>query len=116
MLSRNNSIISQPHFSVIKQEEKQEEENLKETETKSKTFRLIVISILIFTGVILILVVIFGALYGSALVQSIALKKNFTESCLTYKCDDSLQLICLNQICSCSSTMYWNGYSCASFP
>ena len=117
MLNRNNSIISQPIFSTIA-EEKQEDENLKkdENDKNSKTFRLIVASILVFTAVILLLVVIFGGLYGSSLSQSVALKKNFTESCLTNKCNDALQLICLNQICSCTATMYWNGYSCASFP
>ena len=115
---RNNSITSnQQNFSLIPESnQKQQDQDEIDAKRKSKTFRLVIIIFLILTAIIMVLVAVFGTIYGTTLAQTVALKKNFSDSCLTYKCNDALQLICVNQLCSCSATMYWNGYSCASFP
>ena len=104
MLNRSNSFLQDDYF------------DNKKKEKKAKTCRILVICLIVAIAFSLLFTIIFGTLYGTELAVTVALKKNISESCLTYECNDLLQLICKNQICTCNGSLYWNGYSCATYP
>ncbi len=116
----NNSFSSAEPFTSFYDEDtkiaKPAEEKNEFENKKKKTFRVILIFLAVFAGVLILLSVVFGGLYGSALQIVISGKKNFSESCLTAQCNDALSLACINEICACNGNTYWNGYSCATYP
>ena len=52
---------------------------------------------------------------GYIYINKCIMKKSYMEKChLTSYCEDGKNLVCLNGVCSCNSTQYWNGKICST--
>ena len=50
---------------------------------------------------------------GYIYINKCTIKRAYKEQChLTTYCEDNKNLVCLNGVCSCNSSQYWNGKIC----